>query len=86
MTGRLEAAEESALRLGDGGCDEGDRGELSGEVAGGVMIIVVGSCEASIGGRVILSCELIYSLCTAFLASWRAYIQLSLYSEANWPG
>lgn len=63
LTGRLEAVvlEPSALRLGDGGYDDGDPGELSGEVAGGVMIIVVGSCEASIGGRVILSCGLIYS-------------------------
>lgn len=43
----------SAFRLGDGGCDEGERGELSGEVVGGVIVIVVGSCEASIGARVI---------------------------------
>jgi hypothetical protein len=29
--------------LGDGGCDEGERGELSGEVVGGVIFIVAGT-------------------------------------------
>jgi hypothetical protein len=65
--------EASALRLGDGGCDEGERGELSGEVVGGVIVIVVGSCEASIGGACDKSCELKYSLDSFIFsfASWR---------------
>lgn len=82
LTGRLEAVvlEASALRLGDGGCDEGERGEQSGEVAGGVIVIVVGSCEASIGGRVICRVSLYaaYRQLFFFSSSWRAYLQLCL--------
>lgn len=67
--------EASALRLGDGGCDDGERGELSGEVVGGVIFYCCGDIDR---WRVIMSCELIYSLYIASVASWRAYIQLSL--------
>lgn len=50
------------MRLGDGRCDVGERGELYREVVGGVITIVVRSCEASIGGR--MKCRV--SLYTAF--------------------
>lgn len=77
LTGRLEAVvlEASALRLGDGGCDEGERGELSGEVAGGVIVIVVGSCEASIGERVICRVSL--------YAAYRQLIDSSIFFQVG---